>query len=152
MSKLYKTYHIEDKNELTPEMLQGAVVLGVTAGASTPDWIIEEVIERMTMFDEMEKINEGEVEPTTTTADDQPETVVDEAPAASQGTAEPGQEEDDESGRAGLRSPRQIKQGDLISGVVVQVRDDEVLLDIGGKSEGVVPRRELSLKDTDNVL
>lgn len=144
-----KTYHIEDKNELTPEMLQGAVVLGVTAGASTPDWIIEEVIERMTMFDEMEKINEGEVEPTTTTVDDQPETVVDEAPAASQETAEPGQEE---MMNLELGTPRQIKQGDLINGVVVQVRDDEVLLDIGGKSEGVIPRRELSLKDSDDVL
>lgn len=145
-----KTYHIEDKSELTPEMLQGAVVLGVTAGASTPDWIIEEVIERMTMFDEMEKINEAQVdEPITTTPEEKPDEVVDEAPAASQGTAEPGQEE---MMNLELETLRQIKQGDLISGVVVQVRDDEVLLDIGGKSEGVIPRRELSLKDADNML
>lgn len=132
-----KTYHIEDKKELTPEMLQGAVILGVTAGASTPDWIIEEVIESMTMFEEMEKTTEAQVdEPITTTSEEKPDEVVDEAPAASQGTAEPGQEE---MMNLELETLREIKQGDLISGVVVQVRDDEVLLDIGGKSEGLFP-------------
>lgn len=43
-------------------------------------------------------------------------------------------------------TPRRIQQGDVISGTVVQVREDEVLIDIGGKSEGVIPRQELSLK------
>ncbi len=40
--------------------------------------------------------------------------------------------------------------GDLVSGTVVQVERDEVLLDIGYKSEGVIPARELSIrKDAD---
>lgn len=40
--------------------------------------------------------------------------------------------------------------GDLVTGVVVQVERDEVLLDIGYKSEGVIPARELSIrKDAD---
>lgn len=43
------TYHIEEAEDLTPEMLHEAFVVGVTAVASTPDWIIEEVIERMSM-------------------------------------------------------------------------------------------------------
>ena len=35
--------------------------MGVTAGASTPDWIIKEVIEKMNVFDEnsKERINEA---------------------------------------------------------------------------------------------
>ena len=40
--------------------------------------------------------------------------------------------------------------GDLVSGEVVKVERDEVLLDIGYKSEGVIPARELSIrKDAD---
>jgi len=36
--------------------------------------------------------------------------------------------------------------GDLVQGKVVRVDKDEVLLDIGYKSEGVIPARELSIK------
>ncbi len=40
--------------------------------------------------------------------------------------------------------------GDLVAGTVVKVEKDEVLLDIGYKSEGVIPARELSIrKDVD---
>ena len=40
--------------------------------------------------------------------------------------------------------------GDLVAGTIVQVERDEVLLDIGYKSEGVIPARELSIrKDAD---
>ncbi len=40
--------------------------------------------------------------------------------------------------------------GDLVTGTVVSVERDEVLLDIGYKSEGVIPARELSIrKDAD---
>ncbi len=36
--------------------------------------------------------------------------------------------------------------GDIVSGTVVKVDRDEVLLDIGYKTEGVIPSRELSIK------
>ncbi len=36
--------------------------------------------------------------------------------------------------------------GDIVEGVIVKVDADEVLLDIGYKSEGVIPSRELSIK------
>ncbi|MDO8914693.1 MAG: 30S ribosomal protein S1 [Coriobacteriia bacterium] len=40
--------------------------------------------------------------------------------------------------------------GDLVTGTVVSIARDEVLLDIGYKSEGVIPARELSIrKDAD---
>ena len=41
-------------------------------------------------------------------------------------------------------------EGDLVSGVVVKVERDEVLLDIGYKSEGVIPARELSIRKDAN--
>jgi small subunit ribosomal protein S1 len=43
-----------------------------------------------------------------------------------------------------------FNEGDLVDGVVVKIEHDEVLLDIGFKSEGVIPARELSIrKDAD---
>lgn len=42
-----KTYHVENINELDTEKLQGVNILGITAGASTPDWIIKEAIDKM---------------------------------------------------------------------------------------------------------
>jgi small subunit ribosomal protein S1 len=41
---------------------------------------------------------------------------------------------------------KEFDDGDIVEGVVVKVDADEVLLDIGFKSEGVIPSRELSIK------
>ncbi len=44
----------------------------------------------------------------------------------------------------------EFDEGDLVDGVVVKLEHDEVLVDIGFKSEGVIPSRELSIrKDAD---
>ena len=39
-----------------------------------------------------------------------------------------------------------FNDGDIVEGTVVKVDRDEVLLDIGYKTEGVIPSRELSIK------
>jgi len=41
------TYHIETEDELEPSHIAGVEHCGVTAGASTPDWIIERVVNRL---------------------------------------------------------------------------------------------------------
>jgi len=46
-----KTYHIETAGELEKSWLDGVQIVGVTAGASTPDWIIDEVINKLKTFD-----------------------------------------------------------------------------------------------------
>jgi small subunit ribosomal protein S1 len=43
-------------------------------------------------------------------------------------------------------SLKAFEEGDIVDGHVVKVDRDEVLLDIGYKSEGVIPSRELSIK------
>src|SRR5438270_10307169 len=40
----------------------------------------------------------------------------------------------------------EFDDGDIVNGTVVKVDKDEVLLDIGFKSEGVIPARELSIR------
>ena len=50
---------------------------------------------------------------------------------------------------------KNFDDGDLVEGTVVKVDHDEVLLDIGYKTEGVIPSRELSIKkdvDPDEVV
>jgi len=178
------TIHIENAAELDPSLLKGLKTIGVTAGASTPDWIIEEVIGGMSMFDEdlettqaspqettpevlteVAARDEAEAAPATEAPPEEAsaETPQSEAAALPETGAlpedsaeapqepvqqEPGQEEMMNLDFAG--TPRQIQQGDVIKGTVVQVRDDEVLIDIGGKSEGIIPRQELSLKSVEN--
>ena len=41
---------------------------------------------------------------------------------------------------------KMFNEGDIVSGLVVKVDKEEVLLDIGYKSEGVIPARELSIR------
>lgn len=44
----------------------------------------------------------------------------------------------------------EFDEGDLVDGTIVKIERDEVLVDIGFKSEGVIPSRELSIrKDAD---
>ena len=40
----------------------------------------------------------------------------------------------------------EFDEGDLVKGTVVKIEHDECLLDIGFKSEGVIPARELSIR------
>jgi 4-hydroxy-3-methylbut-2-enyl diphosphate reductase len=42
-----RTHHIEIASELAEAWFEGASRVGVTAGASTPRWVIEEVLERL---------------------------------------------------------------------------------------------------------
>ncbi|HBX11135.1 MAG TPA: 30S ribosomal protein S1, partial [Candidatus Microthrix parvicella] len=40
-----------------------------------------------------------------------------------------------------------VEDGQMVTGSVVRIDRDEVLLDIGYKSEGVIPVRELSIRN-----
>jgi len=41
------TYHVESEKELKPELFRDVSVVGVTGGASTPDWTIRRVVEKL---------------------------------------------------------------------------------------------------------
>ena len=91
---------------------------------------------------------------TTTTA--APETTAD-APAGmgsfdADGTYIPRQIVSDDLGGQSLEdaytaSMVEVEDGQIVEGTVVKVDRDEVLLDIGYKSEGVIPSRELSIRN-----
>jgi len=45
-----KTYQVESEDDVRKEWFAGAKKVGVTAGASTPDWIIHEVVDRIAEY------------------------------------------------------------------------------------------------------
>jgi len=128
-----RTIHVETPDELRREWFAGVRRAGVTAGASTPDWLIEGVLKRMSEFtdEKVTQVTEGmeEAAEETLTA----ETKAVEAAAA------PSEEAQMEDFDVNLPT-----QGEIIKGRVVKVSPDEVLVDIDYKSEGRIPLNELS--------
>ncbi len=57
-----RVYHIETAAELDREWFKDAAAAGITAGASTPDWIIEEVYRKMQEFNQEMEQEIGQVE------------------------------------------------------------------------------------------
>lgn len=47
-----RVIHVEKESELRPEDVAGVETMGVTAGASTPQWMIQRVIEKLESFQE----------------------------------------------------------------------------------------------------
>ena len=177
---------VESTAELVPEWFKEVGNIGITAGASTPEWIIEEVETKVMEWekqldtpngesDEQEKkdatTNEEEAvevteESVATEAPETEDTVTEEiqaetqSDAPEQSTEEAPQEEDPNAGLS--TSPQALVEamemgafdlprhsiGDVINAVVVNIRSDEVMVDVGLKSEGIIPRRELSYDTT----
>jgi small subunit ribosomal protein S1 len=59
--------------------------------------------------------------------------------------------EDGEFARLLAESERSLKEGELIRGRVLQVTSDEILVDIGYKSEGMIPRSEFHHMPADRL-
>lgn len=51
-------YHVETADDLNPEWLDGKQTIGITAGASTPDWLIREVTDVVHQLSGAEVVNE----------------------------------------------------------------------------------------------
>jgi 4-hydroxy-3-methylbut-2-enyl diphosphate reductase len=47
------THHVETAQELDPKWFEGKAKVGITAGASTPDYLIEEVIQKIQSYDKL---------------------------------------------------------------------------------------------------
>jgi (E)-4-hydroxy-3-methyl-but-2-enyl pyrophosphate reductase len=45
-----QTFHLQNWNELDKSIISGKNIAGVTAGASTPEWIIEEFVKNLEVF------------------------------------------------------------------------------------------------------
>ena len=92
--------------------------------------------------------NEAQKEPAPPPAPSPPREVVVKTPV-DLGDLDPDQSDEDFAA-AIQRTVVEFDEGDLVEGTVVRVDLDEVLIDIGYKSEGVIPAKELSIRNDVN--
>lgn len=126
------TYQIESAADIDPAWFEGVRRVGITAGASTPDWIVKGVIRRMEeLAGKEEAVAVGEA-------------------ATPEGKKEAGDEQARDEAQNTLHAEdlgtiKTYRPGQTVEGMVVQIGDDHLLVDVGYKSEGVVPLSEASL-------
>lgn len=114
--------------------------IGIAAGASTPDWSFKEVVTHMNDMEQQVKATE-EVAPV--------EEVKAEAPAEEQKAAPMTEEEKNKQSFMDdiEKTLVRIHPGQTVTGTVVQMTDDEVCVNIGYKSDGLIKRDDLVDKD-----
>ena len=110
---------IERSDELDPDKLRDAERIGITAGASTPAWIIKEV--RNKMSDEIKNKMSDEIK-------------VEESAVEKEQSFDEMLEE----------TLKPIYNGDKVSGVVVAITGTEVSIDLGTKYSGFIPTTEFT--------
>lgn len=111
---------IETEKDLNLSDFKGINIVGITAGASTPDYIIKNVIDKigsLTEYDEQKNVKENKVN------------------MENQNFAE---------AQDYFMTFKSIYVGDVIEGKVIAVTDKEVFVDIGYKSDGILPMEEVS--------
>ncbi|MBN2260895.1 MAG: bifunctional 4-hydroxy-3-methylbut-2-enyl diphosphate reductase/30S ribosomal protein S1 [Clostridiales bacterium] len=104
--------HIETKDDLIMKDIKKYGKIGITAGASTPDWIIKEVVDKL--------INEGE------------------------GILMHDNSEMSELMEQFDESYNVPRNGKIIKGKIVMIGKDELIVNIGYKADGIIPREEIS--------
>lgn len=119
------TCHIETAGELDPDEIKKYQTIGITAGASTPDWIVKEVTESM-------EENVLEQEQTQAVLNDVADEEFDFA-----------KELED--------SMKSIRKGAPVEGEVIAVDADEVILNIGYKSDAVIKKSDYTWKHDEEL-
>ena len=129
ISKEYcnNVYHIESIKDLSLQEITKFNTIGITAGASTPDWIIKEAVEAM------ENINNNEIN--NEVKDEVKDEVVNE---------EMSNDFSNDMMEAIENTFTRIHRGDVIKGKVIFVTNSEVMVNINYKSDGIITRDELS--------
>ncbi len=124
-----KTCLVERGADIPPHLYHiHTEYIGITAGASTPDWSLKEVVTRM---NDMEKDVQSIPEETVTTQ-----------------TPLTEEEQRKQDFMADIeKSFVRIHPGQTLTGTVVQANDDEVCVNIGYKSDGIIKRDDLVDKD-----
>ncbi|MCT4663525.1 MAG: bifunctional 4-hydroxy-3-methylbut-2-enyl diphosphate reductase/30S ribosomal protein S1 [Tissierellales bacterium] len=98
-------FHIERACELDLAEIMNYEIIGVIAGASTPDWIIEEVVNKMNNMENNDMMK---------------------------------MMEEYEKGMSAIRP------GEVVEGTVIIVNDNEAMINIGYKADGIIAKDELT--------
>ena len=130
---------VQNGSELDPGLLKGCRNIGVTAGASTPAWIIKEVVNKMTEDTEiLVKEEEIAAEP----AAEEAVPVVEEA--VENQAAEAVQEGEKSFDQLLEEAIKTISNGDTVTGIVAAITATEITLDLSTKHSGYIPVSEFT--------
>lgn len=123
-----KTFLIENYKDIPYNYIDKNTIVGVSAGASAPDWIIEEVINMLenlnnNMNEQVEKKEQAE-------------------------QTEQGTMHDLLENYGGLSY---IRTGEIVKGTVIYVSPDSISLNIKYKSDGIITKDEFSLAEVQDL-
>jgi len=162
-----KTFAIETAKDIDVNAIHPGDKVGITAGASTPDWIIKEVIDMVNQLDdgktggtmngqsqEDARIVQGQavqqemqnevpesVSRNPGSGADQSAPAQDNAAQQEQPEPEMPAMEDFEKAMVSLRP------GQVVRGTIIKIMPEEVIVNLDYKSDGVLPVSELTLVD-----
>ena len=166
-----QTISVENIDKLLLDNLQSDDIIGIVAGASTPDWMIREVLQVMseqenTTIETIEAEAPAEEiavqEASQVTEQPVAEAVVAEAKAAIEPEAAPEAQVNEEAcppaptaaeqdaadksefAEAFEKTMTRIHNGQIITGTVLSIVDGEVFVNIGYKSDGIIAKSEFS--------
>ncbi len=129
------TILVESAAEIPHDFIRhGFMTIGVTAGASTPDDSLKEAVTIMT---DIENKVEEQVQETAAQVTEQAEEVKENLEEATKNDFMAAVDE----------TLVRIKQGQSVTGTVVQITDDEVCVNIGYKSDGLIKKTDLCQED-----
>ncbi len=151
-----KVVLIENASQLDPAELRGAVTVGITAGASTPEWIIKEVNRKMS--DEIKTVETVEENTAAQAVEEKTveTTEVSAEPAAEQPTQEEQVKTEVPEAEASFeelleRSIKTLHTGEKVKGVIASVTQTEISVDLGTKQSGYIPISEFTDEPGVNV-
>ncbi len=133
---------IERPEELDFSAIKKSPVVGLTAGASTPAWIIKEVRNKMS-----DEIRVEEVQEEAAVAEAQVAETVEEQVAATDAKAAeeaPAVEKELSFDEMLEETLKTIYNGEKVSGTVVSITGTEVSVDLGAKYSGFIPTTEFT--------
>jgi 4-hydroxy-3-methylbut-2-enyl diphosphate reductase len=119
---------IDQAADLDMQSFKGDCSVGITAGASTPSWIIKEVSHKMS--DEMKELVTPEVAEPAVAAEKSVDT-----------TVEAGEESFEELLEQSFKT---LNTGDKVTGIVTGISPTEVYVDLGAKQAGYIPYDQVS--------
>ncbi len=144
------TFLIQNYKEIPYNYIDKNTIVGVSAGASAPDWIIEEVISMLeNLKDNMNEMNEqAELAEEVEQADqidqvEQAEEIVEAEESKQQNTMHELLEN--------YGGVVYIRTGQTIKGTVLSVSPDAVSVNINYKSDGIITRDEYSMTEVSDL-
>ncbi len=143
-----RTYKIETSGDLPPVNIKEIKKVGITAGASTPGWIIKEVLNKMDELNKQDELNVLE-EPDKQEGSGKQEELGDQEKLGGQEELNKEEKEEISFEEAFEDSIVTLRSGEVAKGKVISVGSSEVFVDLGYKCDGIIPFEELS--DESNI-